>query len=163
MFFFLFFLAQIHIGVMTGAPHDLDLVGWTLHTIVTVMFFSESNKVIGLQVSMHDSMIFIYPSNNGPPSTISSIFTSLFHWNSHWPVCIMNSGRHCKCNFCLRYKRPWTHLPYTKSRSALANTKKIDKVKIHGDALSFENGSHLNWDPRLKPPICKEFHGQFNN
>jgi hypothetical protein len=35
---------------------------------------------------MRDSMIFIYPSNNGPPSTISSIFTSLFHWNSHWPV-----------------------------------------------------------------------------
>jgi hypothetical protein len=79
MFFFLFFLAQIHIGVMTGAPQDLDLVGWTLHTIVMVMFFSESNKVIGLQVSMRDSMIFIYPSNNGPPSTISSIFTSLFH------------------------------------------------------------------------------------
>ena len=56
---------------MKGAPQNVDLVTWTLHTIVTVMFSSGSDKVIGLQVSMRDSMILICPSNIGPPLTIS--------------------------------------------------------------------------------------------
>jgi hypothetical protein len=78
MFFFLFFLAQIHIGVMTGAPPGFRPCWMDSAHDCDSYVFSESNKVIGLQVSMRDFMIFIYPSNNGPPSTISSILLHYF-------------------------------------------------------------------------------------